>query len=92
MVATSRGLLQPGPDHVRRLGRRPGLESIKRRTREGLERARQQGKTLGQPRKFNQEQLEAVRRMRKAGASLRRIAEAFECSPNTVRRALRRKA
>ena len=66
------------------------LESIRRRTREGLERARQQGKTLGPPRKFNQGQLEAVRRMREAGASLRRIAEAFECSPNTVRRALQR--
>ena len=30
------------------------MESIKRRTREGLERARQQGKTLGPPRKVNQ--------------------------------------
>ncbi len=66
------------------------LESIKRRTREGLERARQQGKTRAPPRKFNQEQLEAIRRMREAGASLRRIAETFECSPNTVRRSLQR--
>ena len=33
------------------------LESIKRRTREGLERARQQGKTLGPPRKFNRGQV-----------------------------------
>ena len=45
------------------------LESIRRRTREGLERAWQ---------------LEAVRRMREGGASLRRIADAFECSPSTV--------
>ena len=66
------------------------LASIRRRTREGLERARQQGKTLGPPRKFNQGQLEVVRKMREAGASLRRIAETFECSPNTVRRALQR--
>ena len=29
------------------------LESIRRRTREGLERARQQGKVLGPPRKIN---------------------------------------
>ena len=57
------------------------LESIKRRTREGLERARQQGKTLGPPRKFNQEQLEAIRRMREAGASLRRIAETSSVLP-----------
>ena len=68
------------------------LASIKRRTREGLERARQQGKTLGPPRKFNQGQLETVRRMRETGASLRRIAETFGCSPNTVRRALQREA
>ena len=60
------------------------LESIKRRTRDGLERARQQGKVLGPPRKVNQGQLEAVRRMREGGASLRRIADAFECSPSTV--------
>ena len=60
------------------------LESIRRRTREGLERAWQQGKTLGPPRKVNQGQLEAVRRMREGGASLRRIADAFECSPSTV--------
>ena len=66
------------------------LESIKRRTREGLERARQQGKTLGPPRKLKPGQLEAVRRMREGGASLRRIADAFECSPSTVLRALRR--
>ena len=62
------------------------LQSVKRRTREGLERARQQGKVPGPPRKIspNQGQLEAVRRMREAGSSVRRIAEAFECSPNTV--------
>ena len=36
------------------------LASIKRRTKDGLERARQQGKTLGPPRKFNEGQLEAV--------------------------------
>ena len=33
------------------------LESIKRRTREGLERARQQGKALGPPRKVGPGQL-----------------------------------
>ena len=43
------------------------IESIKRRTREGLERARQQGKTLGPPRKLKPGQLEAVRRMREGG-------------------------
>ena len=66
------------------------LESIKRRTRDGLERARQQGKALGPPRKIGPGQLAAMRRMREGGASLRRIASDFECSPSTVLRALRR--
>ena len=66
------------------------LESIKRRTRDGLERARQQGKTLGPPRKVGLGQLAAMRRMREGGASLRRIAGDFDCSPSTVLRALRR--
>ena len=66
------------------------LESIKRRTREGLERARRQGKTLGPPRKFNEGQVTTMRRMREGGASLRRIAGDFECSPSTVLRVLQR--
>ena len=66
------------------------LESIKRRTRDGLERARQQGKVLGPPRKVGPGQLAAMRRMREGGASLRMIASEFECSPSTVMRALRR--
>ena len=44
------------------------LQSIKRRTREGLERARQQGKTLGPPRKLTDGQVEVMRRMRDGGA------------------------
>ena len=40
------------------------LQSVKRRTKEGLERARDQGKVLGPPRKFRDEQVEAMRRMR----------------------------
>ena len=66
------------------------LESMRRRTREGLERARQRGKTLGPPRKFNLHQVETMRRMREGGASLRRIAAAFECSASTVKRTLLR--
>ena len=66
------------------------LQSIKRRTREGLERARQRGQTLGPPRKFQPRQVEAMRRMREGGASLRRIAADFECSPSTVLRVLER--
>ena len=65
------------------------LASIKRRTKEGLERAREQGKVLGPPRKFTDGQVEAMRRMREGGASLRRIASDFECSASTVLRVLR---
>ena len=66
------------------------LQSVKRRTKEGLERAREQGKVLGQPRKFTDGQVEAIRRIREGGASLRRIAADFECSASTVLRVLRR--
>ena len=66
------------------------LESMKRRAREDLERARQQGKALGPPRKFRANQVETMRRMRTGGASLRRIAADFECSASTVLRVLQR--
>ena len=66
------------------------LQSIKRRTKEGLERAREQGKVLGPPRKFRPHQVETMRRMREGGASLRRIASDFECSASTVLRVLQR--
>ena len=65
------------------------LQSVKRRTREGLEQARQQGKVLGPPRKINPNQAETMRRMRQEGASLRRIAQVFEGSPSTFLRVLR---
>ena len=66
------------------------LQSVKRRTKEGLERAREQGKVLGPPRKFTDGQVEAIRRMREGGASLRRIAADFECSASAVLRVLQR--
>ena len=40
------------------------LQSVKRRTKEGLERAREQGKVLGPPRKFRPHQVETMRMMR----------------------------
>ena len=66
------------------------LQSVKRRTKEGLERAREQGRVLGPPRKFRPNQVETMRRMRDGGASLRRIASDFECSASTVLRVLQR--
>ena len=66
------------------------LESVKRRTHEGLERARQGGKVLGPPRKFTPGQVETMRRMRDGDASPRQIAAEFQCSPSTILRTLRR--
>ena len=65
------------------------FQSVKRRTKEGLERAREQGKVLGPPRKFMPNQVETMRRMWDGGASLQRIAADFECSASTVLRTLR---
>ena len=65
------------------------LASIKRRIQEGMERARQQGKTLGPRRKFTDGHVEAIRRMREGGVSLRQIAAEFQCSPSTILRTLR---
>ena len=62
------------------------LESMKRRTREELERARQQGKGLGPPRKFRPNQVETMQRMRDGGVSLRQIAADFECLASPVLR------
>ncbi len=66
------------------------LKSVKRRTKEGLDRAREQGKVLGPPRKFRPNQVETMRRMREEGISLRRIASDFECLASTVLRVLQR--
>ena len=44
----------------------------------------------GTARKFRPYQVETMRRMREGGASLRRIAVDFECSPSTVLRVLQR--
>lgn len=54
------------------------LESVKRRTREDIERACQHGKILGPPRKFRPGQVEEIQRMREGGASFRRIASGHE--------------
>ena len=56
-------------------------EAIKRRTTDGLECARQRGKTLGRPRRIGDRQVAAMRRMREGGATHRQIAEAFRAPP-----------
>lgn len=60
---------------------------ISERTKAGLERARRQGRTLGRPRVDADERLtEKVIRMRRAGKSIRDIAEATGASRSSVQR------
>ena len=67
------------------------LQSVKRRTKEGLERAREQGKVLGPPRKFrSQSGGDDAEDAGRGCISLRRIASDFECSASTVLRVLQR--
>ena len=64
------------------------LQAVGRRTRAGLERAREAGKTLGPPRKIDEEQIEAMARLRGEGHSLRAIGKLFSVSGTTVHRKL----
>ena len=85
-----RSLLRPDPHDVRRLGGGPraGVRQAEDPGRYGA--GPTAGKTLGPPRKLRPGQVDAIRRMREEGASLRRIAADFECSASTVLRSLRR--
>ena len=65
------------------------LESIRRRTKAGLEKARANGKTLGTPRKMTDLKVEMARSFRRDGLSFRQIGTAQGVSRTTVARALR---
>ena len=54
------------------------LDSIKRRTKAGLERARAAGKTLGPRRKMTDLDVETARRLKQEGMSDRKIAAAIK--------------
>ena len=64
------------------------LDSIKRRTRAGLERARAAGKTLGPRRKMTDLDVETAIRLKQDGVSDRKIAAALKVRRTTVRRHL----
>ena len=64
------------------------LESIRRRTKAGLERARAAGKTLGPPRKMTDRKVETAMRLKRSGYSDREIAEALDVGRSTIRRHL----
>ena len=65
------------------------LESIRRRTKAGLDKARSNGKTLGTPRKMTDLKVEMARSLRRDGLSFRQIGTALGVSKTTVARALR---
>ena len=48
-------------------------QAASRRTKAGLEKARAEGKTLGPPRKVNEDQIEEMVRLKRAGLSYRTI-------------------
>ncbi len=64
------------------------LQAVSRRTRAGLERARAEGKTLGPPRIVDDDQVEAMTRLRREGQSLRSIGKIFGVSRTTGQRRL----
>ena len=64
------------------------LDSIKRRTKAGLERARAAGKTLGPRRTMTDFDVETALRLKQDGVSDRKITAALKVGRLTVRRYL----
>ena len=60
------------------------LESIRRRTKAGLDKARSNGKTLGTPRKMTDLKVEMARSFRRDGLSFKQIETALGVSRTTV--------
>lgn len=65
------------------------LQAVSRRTRVGLELDRAEGKTLGPPPRVDDEQVEAMDRLRREGQSVRSIGRIFGVSRTTVQRRMR---
>ena len=64
------------------------LQAVSRRTRAGLQKARAEGKTLGPPPRVDDDQVEAMARLRREGHSFRSIGRLFRVSRTTVQRRL----
>ena len=66
-------------------------QAASRRTKAGLEKAVAEGKTLGPPRKVNEDQIEEMARLKRAGLSYRTIGRRMvpNVSGDTVMRKLR---
>ena len=64
------------------------MQAVSRRTRAGLEKARAEGKTLGPPSRVDDDQVDAMARLRWEGQSFRSIGKVFGVSRTTVQRRL----
>ena len=64
------------------------LQSISRRTKAGLDRARAQGKKIGAPVKMTAEKLDTAQRLRRDGLNYTQIGKAIGVARGTVRRHL----
>ena len=61
-------------------------EIIRERVRSGLDRARAQGKKLGRPRRDDPKRLAAIRRLRKRGVGINKIARQLGIGVSAVQR------
>ena len=61
-------------------------EIIRERVRSGLARAKAQGKTLGRPRRDDAKRLSAIRRLRKQGIGINKIARQLGIGVSAVQR------
>ena len=64
------------------------MQATGRRTRAGLQKARAEGKTLGPPPRVDDDQVDAMARMRREGLSFRAIGNLVGVSRTTVQRRL----
>jgi len=64
------------------------VDTIRQNTRDGLTRARAEGRIGGRPTVRTPERVSAAQNLHAQGVSLRRIADALDVSPSTVRRML----
>lgn len=61
------------------------------RTRSGLNRAKEEGRTLGRPPKLTSSQQDIIRAQRAAGASLGRLAEEYQVTRSAIQRVEKRR-
>lgn len=65
-------------------------EFIRKRTKEGLQKAREAGKRIGRPRALSEEQLITVAELYRKGFKIKEIASILNVSSKTVSRALKK--